>query len=256
MEGRSEMRCDGLSLDLDETVVDYSVSTVRALAAIGGSPSDLALWRAVSARAEEELDAGATSVAEFERSRVRSFHHERSGRILAESELIRLVAARCSSVLESVRVFPDALRLLERARALGLRCIAVSNSYSALRDGVVDRLGLAPYFAHVTFCGDGGPRKPDARAFDGGLQALGCPPERLVHIGDELGSDVVGARNAGAQGVHLNRSRADCRHAEPCIASLDLPLERDGSAVVVRLGHGARARPPAGAHRPRTGAAT
>ncbi len=256
MEGWSEMHCDGLSLDLDETVVDYFVSTVRALGAIGGSPADLALWRAVSARAEKALDEGAISVAELERTRVRSFHHELSGRILAEPELTRLVAARRSSVLESVRVFPHALRLLDRARVLGLRCIAVSNSYSALRDGVVDRLGLAPYFTHVTFCGDGGPRKPDGRAFDDGLRALGCPPERLVHIGDELGSDVVGARNAGAQGVHLNRSRADCRHAEPCIASLDVPLERDGSGAVVHLGHGARARPPAGAQRPRAGAAT
>ncbi|MGW6128954.1 HAD family hydrolase [Cellulomonas sp. NPDC055163] len=245
------MQCDALSLDLDETVVDYSVSTVDALEAIGGGPADLALWRTVSARAERALDEGAIPVTELDRARVRSFHHERSGRVLAEHELTRLVAARRAGVLESVRVFPDALHLLERARGLGLRCIAVSNSYSALRDAIVHRLGLAPYFTHVTFCGDGGPRKPDGRAFDAGLRALGCPPGRLVHLGDELRSDVVGARNAGAQGVHVNRARAGCRHAEPCIASLDVPLERHGRGAVVHLDEAtaARARPPAGEQR-------
>lgn len=232
------MRCAALSLDLDETVVDYSESTLRALEAIGGHRSDLALWRAVSARAESALDEGALPVEELDRVRIRRFHEACSGRSPSEHELSALVAARRAAVLGSVRAFPDALRLLDAAASLGLRCIAVSNSYAALREGIVERLGLARYFTHVTFCGDGPDRKPDATAFHSGLQALGCPAELLVHIGDELRSDVGGARAAGAQGVHLDRSGGGCRHAEPCLTSLDASIEHHRSGPVLRFTSG------------------
>lgn len=236
------MRCDALSLDLDGTVIDYSVSSVRALEAIGGHRSDLSKWYELSVPSETALDRGLLPVEEFEHDRIRRFFDVHHGRHLSESELRELVAARRDAVLESVGLYPDAVRFLESAAALGVPCIALSNSYAGLRDDIVDRLGIAGYFTYVQYCGDGVHRKPDREAFSDGLAVLGVPAARVVHIGDEVGTDVLGARNAGLQGVHVNRSGADCSHDGFCVASLDATLERhaDGSFEFRNLARSAR----------------
>lgn len=234
------MRCDALSLDLDGTVIDYSVSTIRALEAIGGHRSALPQWAEVSTGAERALNEGALSVEEFERDRIRRFHDLCYGRHLSESELCDLVAGRRSSVLDSVSLFPDAVQLLESIEVLGLRCIAVSNSFAGLREDIVHRLGIAKYFSYVEFCGDGVHRKPDGEAFSGALQILGGPAAHVVHIGDEVHADVIGARNAGLQGVHVNRSGAVCSHTGDCVPSLDVSLERREDGFLVHFGSGLR----------------
>ncbi|MFJ8748401.1 HAD family hydrolase [Streptomyces sp. NPDC102441] len=250
------MRCDALSFDLDGTVIDYSVSSMRALEAIGGHRSVLPQWYEVSAGSEAALDRGLLSVEEFEHDRIRRFHEACYGRHLSGSELSDLVAVRRSTVLESVRLFPDAVRMLRSIEALGIRCVAVSNSFAGLRDDIVDRLGLAKYFSYVQFCGDGAHRKPDGEAFSEGLRVLGLPAARVVHIGDEFDADVMGARNAGLQGVHINRSGVVCSHAGVCVPSLDVPLERHADGFAVRFGpdsaaeESGPARSPAGAASP------
>ncbi|WP_371617715.1 HAD family hydrolase [Streptomyces sp. NBC_00454] len=230
------MRCDALSFDLDGTVIDYSVSSVRALEAIGGHRSDLRRWYELSAPSESALDRGLLSVDEFEPDRIRRFHEVCYGRHLSESELSDLVAVRRSTVLESVSLFPDAVRLLRSIEKAGMKCIAVSNSFAGLRDDIVDRLGIAKYFSHVRYCGDGLHRKPTAEAFSDGLEALGTPAARVVHIGDEFDTDVVGARNAGLRGVHINRSGGTCSHTGVCVPSLDVPLERIDDGFFVQFG--------------------
>lgn len=234
------MRCDALSLDLDGTIIDYSVSTIRALEAIGGHSSALPKWCEVSAGVEYALDRGLLPVAEFERDGIRRFHDACYGRQLSESELCDLVAVRRSTVLGSVRLFPDAARFLSSTEMLGIRCIAVSNSFAGLRDDIVDRLGLAKYFSYVKFCGDGVHRKPEGEAFSDGLKMLGGPAASVVHMGDEFEADVLGARNAGLQGVHVNRSGGVCSHtgshAGVCVSSLDFSLERHDDGLSLRFG--------------------
>ncbi|WP_256103232.1 HAD family hydrolase [Streptomyces sp. ODS05-4] len=235
------MRYEALSFDLDGTLIDYSVSSARALEAIGGHRSDLPVWYEVSAGVEAALDRGLIPVAAFERDRIRRFHRVRFGRPPSEAELRGLVAARRDAVLDAVRVFPDAARLLASAAALGVECVAVSNSYAALREEILDRLDLARAFSHVAFCGDGAHRKPDRRAFAAALGVLGRPAESVLHIGDEVDADVVGARNAGLAGVHVRRSGGVCAPHGVCVPSLDLVLERRGRGFTARFGTDAAA---------------
>ncbi|CAN5866012.1 hypothetical protein BH23ACT5_BH23ACT5_04700 [soil metagenome] len=56
-----------------------------------------------------------------------------------------------------------------------------------------------------------GVRKPDPRIFSMAAVAADCRPRDLVHVGDEVASDVAGAQAAGARGVWLNRAQA-ARH--------------------------------------------
>ncbi len=60
-----------------------------------------------------------------------------------------------------------------------------------------------------------GVRKPDPRIFSMAAVAADCRPRELVHVGDEIARDVVGAQAAGARGVWLNRGRTARRGPKP-----------------------------------------
>lgn len=51
-----------------------------------------------------------------------------------------------------------------------------------------------------------GRRKPDPRVFHMAAAAAGCHIRELVHVGDEPGSDVIGAVRAGARAVLIDRT--------------------------------------------------
>lgn len=230
------MRCDVLSLDLDGTVIDYSVSTVRALEAIGGRRSDLPQWQKISADSESALEQGRLSIDEFERDRIRTFYDRCVGRQLSETELRNLVAVRHNCVVDCVRLYPDAACLLRSIDVLGLRCVSFSNSFVELRDSVVRRLDLPRHFTDMIFCGNEKFRKPDRRAFAEVQRILGVRPQRIVHIGDEVAADVIGAQNAGWQVAHVNRRGDSCSHNGICIPSLDNSYEKHEAGSTLSFG--------------------
>ena len=50
-----------------------------------------------------------------------------------------------------------------------------------------------------------GAYKPDARLFKKALEVRGCLPEEVIHIGDSLRSDALGAQKAGIKPLLLDR---------------------------------------------------
>src|SRR5690606_8076650 len=70
-----------------------------------------------------------------------------------------------------------------------------------------------------------GVRKPDPRIFRMAAAAADCHPRELVHVGDEIEADVLGAKRAGVRAVLLDRhGRMDGAPADAVIRSLtELP---------------------------------
>ncbi len=70
-----------------------------------------------------------------------------------------------------------------------------------------------------------GVRKPDPRVFRMAAAAADCHPRELVHVGDEIEADIVGAKRAGARAVLIDRhGRAGDSPADAVIRSLsELP---------------------------------
>jgi FMN phosphatase YigB (HAD superfamily) len=56
----------------------------------------------------------------------------------------------------------------------------------------------------MTFSNEVGIRKPDRRIFSLTAQALKTKPQEIVHIGDNLKTDVWGAKNAGFRAIYLS----------------------------------------------------
>jgi len=105
---------------------------------------------------------------------------------------------------------PAAADALGRLKQTGVALAVVSNS-----DGTVERLlrdhgvcqvgeGAGTCVSVVVDSGAVGSEKPDPGIFVHALEVLGVEPDRVIHVGDMVHADVVGARAAGVRPLHLD----------------------------------------------------
>src|SRR5207248_11631544 len=106
----------------------------------------------------------------------------------------------------SLRLFEDVLDCLDWLRAADVLLAAVTNASGAHQRAKLADLGLARFFDHVAIAGEMGVAMPDAVMFHSACAALGCGPEETAHVGDKLHTDAVGARDAGLEGIWLDRA--------------------------------------------------
>ncbi|MGH2453166.1 MAG: HAD family hydrolase [bacterium] len=128
----------------------------------------------------------------------------------------------------TAQAYPDALSSLAALRELGGRLGLISNaSDHGLIDGVVRRLGFAP-FLHPVVSSAGFRRiKPDAAIYQSVLDAWGISPEEAAMVGDSLDADVEGAQAVGLRAILVtmdpnpnNPRLADRVHPDATAASL------------------------------------
>ena len=137
---------------------------------------------------------------------------------------------------QQVEFYPDALEALERlARRFPL--LSLSNGNADLQ-----RVGIARHFVGSLSASELGVAKPDPRLFVEACRRLGLGPEAVLHVGDDLQRDVLGAHAAGMPAVWLRRpgSAADLAAgaADGPAGRLpsQVPVVTDLLALVQRLG--------------------
>ena len=140
---------------------------------------------------------------------------------------------------QQVELYPDALDALQRlARRFPL--LSLSNGNADLQ-----RVGVAQHFCGSLSAREVGIAKPDPRLFAAACARLGLPPAKVLHVGDDLALDVMGARAAGMPAVWLRRAGsatdlaalqrsgpAGCDHP----ARIDCHVVGDLAELVRRLG--------------------
>jgi HAD superfamily hydrolase (TIGR01549 family) len=103
----------------------------------------------------------------------------------------------------------DAHPTLELLRDQGYRLGLISNAGDdADVQALVDNASLRPYFDIILTSAALGVRKPNPRIFWNALEHWGIQPSQAAMIGDTLGADILGARNAGLLSIWITR-RAD-----------------------------------------------
>lgn len=103
----------------------------------------------------------------------------------------------------------DAVPTLEALKAAGYKMAIISNASDD--DDVqtlVDNAHIRPYFDLVLSSAACGIRKPNPLIFEIALERLGLQPGQAAMVGDTLGADILGARNAGLYSIWVTR-RAD-----------------------------------------------
>jgi HAD superfamily hydrolase (TIGR01549 family) len=103
----------------------------------------------------------------------------------------------------------DALPTLQALRRQGYRLGLISNAADD-RDvqKLVDKAQIRPFFDRILTSAAEGVRKPNPRIFQTMLDFWGLPAQRVAMVGDTLGADILGARNAGIFSIWITR-RAD-----------------------------------------------
>ncbi|HEX2545039.1 MAG TPA: HAD-IA family hydrolase [Ramlibacter sp.] len=118
---------------------------------------------------------------------------------------------------QNVTFFDDALPALEHLAAR-YPVVALSNG-----NADVQRVGIGRFFRASISAREFGVGKPDPRIFHAAAGAVDVVPADVLHIGDDVTLDVLGALNAGMQAAWLNRSDALWPHAqEPHVMVRDL----------------------------------
>ena len=92
--------------------------------------------------------------------------------------------------------------LTQRGLRLALICNTGRTPGSMLRV-VLDRLDLKASLSVLTFSDEVGVRKPHREIFARTLGALGVSASETAHVGDDITTDVAGARGIGMRAIHL-----------------------------------------------------
>ncbi len=105
-----------------------------------------------------------------------------------------------------VECYPDAIDALAR--------ISAKLPVAALSNGNADlvAIGLDHHFAFQLGAREHGAAKPDASIFLAACARLGCAPEEVLHVGDHIEMDVIGATHAGLRTVWVHRDDAHHSH--------------------------------------------
>jgi putative hydrolase of the HAD superfamily len=98
-----------------------------------------------------------------------------------------------------VECYPDAIAALER--------IAARVPVAAVTNGNADltRIGLHVHFAFQLAASEHGAGKPDPGIFRAACARLGIEPGSVLHVGDDIDLDIVGAAQAGLRTCWIHR---------------------------------------------------
>ena len=101
--------------------------------------------------------------------------------------------------------FSDAVPALQQLRDAGYLVGVITNLRRNL-DQLCQQVGLSPYLDFTVSSEEVGMEKPHPPIFMAALKRVGAAPEEVVHVGDQLRSDVMGAQAVGMQAVLIDRS--------------------------------------------------
>ncbi len=98
------------------------------------------------------------------------------------------------------RPIPGMIDLVRRLKARQIPLAVLSNSEGKLAE-LAEELGWRDLFLAIADSGKIGLEKPDVRIFEWTRAHLGVGMDEVVHIGDSVAADVVGALRAGMRAI-------------------------------------------------------
>lgn len=142
---------------------------------------------------------------------------------VAPEEALR-IWERVKNIPHGLVLYGDVKPALEHLRKLQLRLGVISNLNS---DGwtLSADLGLTPYIDFIVTPKEIGVEKPHPRIFRAALESTGFGADRVLHVGDQYTSDVLGARRMGMYTVLMDRYGTQEQE-------LDCPVVADMSGLI------------------------
>jgi len=141
---------------------------------------------------------------------------------LPESIILEIVKKESRIMAGSVNVlYDDVVPTLKTLKERGLITGLVTNMHSDMKS-VCREIGLEKYLNFVVTSGEVGADKPQPPIFLRALELAQVKAGEAIYVGDQYGTDIVGARGVGINPIFIDRYQIapeinDC----PRISSLD-----------------------------------
>ncbi len=202
------MKCDGILLDLDNTLYDYEAAHRPALEAAIRLAHERCGVSAAACR--EAFSAGRRQVhrelAETAASHNRLLYFQRMLELLDADPLAHALAlyTRYWDVFLEHMIMDAAARSF--LDSVGNRPICLVSDLTAhIQYRKIERLGLAGRIRHVVTSEEAGREKPHPWIFLLALRKLGMDAGRVCMVGDSFARDILGASGLGIPSFWLNR---------------------------------------------------
>lgn len=101
-------------------------------------------------------------------------------------------------------LFPDTMESLDYLRDRGYKMHLITNGFEKTQHRKLQYSGLTPYFGEVITSEASGSLKPKLEIFEFAFQKTGAEPHSSIMIGDTIEVDLLGAKNAGMDQLHVN----------------------------------------------------
>jgi phosphoglycolate phosphatase len=177
----------GIIFDLDGTLVDSAGEIATALARTFDS---LGLAPVPRAQVERMIGRGVRVLVE------RALAHVGARGVDVDEAVVTFELHYAQTVGTDATLFEGVSQGLGLLEARGMPLAVVTNKPRYFTLQLLERLGVARYFAAVVAGDDGHPKKPAPDMVLSAAQALGCAPREALVIGDS-DNDTVAARAAG-----------------------------------------------------------
>jgi putative hydrolase of the HAD superfamily len=200
-----------IAFDLDGTLFNHegaARAAVRQWIAANGwddHPDAEAQWFIIEDRRFGEYAAGVVDLQEQRRRRVRDFLPF-LGVVFDEADVDDLFAQFLRHYKANWTGFPDALPTLTALAQRGYAIAVLTNGHTEQQRAKLAAIGALDLVDHLLATSELPAFKPDPRAFGALCSALALDPGDVVYVGDDVIADACGARDAGLQSIHLDRS--------------------------------------------------
>ena len=118
------------------------------------------------------------------------------------------------------RIYEDVLYCLKTLKKQGFQLSVVSN-WAPNLENLLCELKLRPFFDEIISSANVGYRKPDPMIFSLLLERLSLDPKEVIHVGDHIDADGLGAHRAGIKAVIIDRSNKYTQNEYPSISGLE-----------------------------------
>lgn len=197
--------------DLDDTLfahrgaVEAGVLAHRLSTGLPGDhAAEFARWNDLEEHHYHRYLRGELGFLEQRRVRVQEFVAAQ-GVILDDAEADAWYAAYLVEYRAAWALHRDTIPCLTALADRGIRLGIITNGELDFQTSKLEGTGIRGWFDHVVASGDVGVAKPDARIFQHACALFDVDPAEAAYVGDRLGTDAIGAADAGLTGVWIER---------------------------------------------------